>query len=112
MPSEPEPSQEKITIMASDDEWEEIPFEEWVMTEDERKELEIQTRMYREGARAVREEVEWLEKHNFPIWIWHEEKVVDARTLPDEVRAKDKNREYDLFRPAILRRRKPRKTDA
>ncbi|QDV09747.1 hypothetical protein Poly30_53060 [Planctomycetes bacterium Poly30] len=97
--------------MGSSDEWEEMPFEEWVMTQGEREELEIQTRMYREGARAVREEVEWLEKHNFPIWIWHEEKVVDARTLPDEVRAKHKNREFDLFRPAMLLRPKTRESD-
>ena len=91
--SENEPYFEGYTI---------IPREEWVMTEEDLKEQEIQVRMYREAARAVREEVEWLEKHNFPIWILHEDEIVDARTLPDDVRAKNRAQadRVDLTRPA------------
>ncbi len=95
------------------EDWEEVPLEQWQaeMTDENRKELEIQIRMYREGARAVREEVEWLERHNFPIWIYFEGEVVDARTLPDEVRAKDKAREFDLSRPKLILRPKTPKTE-
>jgi hypothetical protein len=35
---------------------------------------------------GVRKEVEWLERHNFAVWILHEGQVVDARTLPPEQR--------------------------
>lgn len=56
MSSEPEPSLSEYT---------EVPLEDWVMTDGDRRELEIQIRMFREGSRAVREEVEWLEKQTF-----------------------------------------------
>lgn len=81
------------------------------MTDEDRKELQIQIRMYEEGARAVREEVEWLEEHNFPIWIYYEGEVVDARTLSDEVRAKDKSRTFDLSRPQLILRPKTPDTE-
>lgn len=42
--------------------------------------------MLREAQRAVREELGWLELHNFPIYIWWNEQVVDARTLSPEER--------------------------
>jgi len=35
---------------------------------------------------GARKEVEWLERHNFAVWILHEGQVVDARTLPPEQR--------------------------
>ncbi|MFT6109672.1 MAG: hypothetical protein ACJA2W_002594 [Planctomycetota bacterium] len=97
MSSEPEPSLSEYT---------EVPLEDWVMTDGDRRELEIQIRMFREGSRAVREEVEWLEKHNFPIWIYHEGEVVDARTLPEEKRARNNEREFDLSKPAMQLRPK------
>lgn len=27
---------------------------------------------------AIRREVEWLERHNFPVWVWENGRVVDA----------------------------------
>ncbi len=28
---------------------------------------------------AIRREVAWLERHNFPVWVWRDGRVVDAR---------------------------------
>lgn len=44
---------------------------------------ELIERRYREiregGAEAIRREVEWLKRHNFPVWVCDEEgNVVDA----------------------------------
>ena len=30
------------------------------------------------ATQAIREEVEWLERHNFPVWISVDGRVVDA----------------------------------
>ncbi len=75
-----------------------------VETDESRRELEIQIRMYREGARAVREEVEWLEKHNFPIWILHNDEIIDYRTLSKEERASMQRPEQDLSKPEMMLR--------
>ncbi len=75
-----------------------------VETEEDRRELEIQIRMYREGARAVREEVAWLEKHNFPVWILHNDEIIDARTLSKEERARMDKGEQDLSKPEMILR--------
>lgn len=37
---------------------------------------------------GARSEVAWLRRHNFAVWILHEERVVDARALaPHELEA-------------------------
>jgi hypothetical protein len=37
----------------------------------------------RRGAtEAIRVEVEWLERHNFPVWVWRDGRIVDATKEP------------------------------
>ena len=75
-----------------------------VPSEDEKRETEIQTRMYLEARRAVKEEIEWLEEHNFPIWILFNDEIVDLRTLSPEERASIPDKVQDLSKPEMILR--------
>lgn len=44
----------------------------------------------RQGAsEAIRREVEWLKRHNFPVWIWKNGRVVDATKSGDEEKSRE-----------------------
>ncbi|MEE8469243.1 MAG: hypothetical protein V3T22_12355 [Planctomycetota bacterium] len=41
--------------------------------------LDRRLEQIRRGAsEAIRREVEWLKRHNFPVWVWKNGHVVDA----------------------------------
>lgn len=49
----------------------------------DREFLERRLEQIREGAReAIRREVEWLKRHNFPVWVCENGTVVDATKRP------------------------------
>ena len=52
--------------------------------------LERRLEQIRIGAsEAIRREVEWLKRHNFPVWVWKNGHVVDANKRSGEGQARE-----------------------